>query len=94
MAKQYYSGWVTKSVLENRIYGKSYGFEVDYGHCGSGHEGRVFIPKSQVVFGNENENGNIEMYIPKWLFYKNNIKPSQLIGWEWGDFSNEHEKTI
>lgn len=94
MAKQYFAGWVTKSELEKHEYGKSYAFEVSHGYFGVGHTGKVFIPKSQVVFGSENEVGNIEMYIPKWLFYKNNIEPSHLIGWERGDFSHEYTKTI
>lgn len=45
----------------------------------------MFVPKSQIIFSEPNDTDNRRIYIPKWIFNKqdidpNNIKELQVLG--------------
>lgn len=77
--KKYFKGWISSPVERYlpRVTEKAVAFTYLSKHGAA--DGRlVYFPKSQVVFDDVNDVGNIAVYIPCWLFKSKNLDPRQL----------------
>lgn len=79
--KKYYAGHTTKRTLEGISTEKAFCFEYDlngFGKCKP-----LWIPKSICKISEENEVGNIIVFIPQWFFIKNRLEYMRVRGLCW-----------
>ena len=69
--KWYYAGWLDAKRFEACSTEKAFYLYYDLGYCGEGHEKPMWFPKSQCIFGDVNEVGQMDVYIPCWIIDNN-----------------------